>query len=302
MQTFLYWFAKAIVRGIQALPLEFVARLGSFAGRIAYVMDARHRDVAHENLRRAFPEKSSAEIKAILREHFRRLGENYACAIKTAGMDRGEVLKRCEVVGIEKLKTAPDKNRIVAIGHFGNFEIYPLIATCLPNYEGAATYRALKQPAMNRLMEELRNESGCHFFERRTGLRDLMRALTRNNLVLGLLSDQHGGRRGVWAPFFGQQCSTTPAAAVLALRYDAPLNSAICYRVGIARWRIEIGDEIRLRDNGQPRAIEAIVADVNAALEAAIRRDPANWFWVHKRWKPRGKPKAANERFSQEDV
>jgi len=26
--------------------------------------------------------------------------------------------------------------------------------------------------------------------------------------------------------------------------------------------------------------------EVNQAFETAIRRDPANWFWVHKRWKP----------------
>ena len=49
--------------------------------------------------------------------------------------------------------------------------------------------------------------------------------------------------------------------------------------------------------NGQPRPTEEIAADVNRAFEAIIRRDPANWFWVHNRWKPgkwRGsKPEAA---------
>src|SRR5206468_10723715 len=113
----------------------------------------------------------------------------------------------------------------------------------------------------------------------RTGLRELMRALHGKGLLLGLLSDQHGGRKGVWAPFLGTECSTNPAAAVFALRYDSPLNTAICFRVGLARWRVEIGDEIPLVENGAPRSVEAIVADMNAAFEAAIRRDPANWFW-----------------------
>ena len=63
------------------------------------------------------------------------------------------------------------------------------------------------------------------------------------------------------------------------------MHTGICYRVGLARWRIEAGQRIPTHENGQPRALEAIMGDVNRAFEAAVRRDPANWFWVHNRWK-----------------
>jgi lauroyl/myristoyl acyltransferase len=307
MQTLLYWFAKSIVTVLQALPLDFVARLGRAAGAIAYVLDRRHCNVAKANLRRAFPEKSAAEINSVARENFRRLGENYGCAIKTASMSFEQVLLRCELIGLEKLATlarasfigpyeqfteqgtagAAPWNRIVAIGHFGNFELYTVLVRCLPGYCPATTYRGLNQPGLNRLMQELRNQSGCLFFERRSGLSELLNALKRKGLILGLLSDQHGGRRGVWDSFFGIECSTNPAAAVFALRYDSPLNVAICYRTSLAHWRIEVGEEIPIREDGEPRTVQAIMRDVNAQFEMAIRRDPANWFWVHKRWKPR---------------
>ena len=240
MQTLLYWFAKVIVLGIQALPLEIVARGGRIGGAIAHALDARHRKVAHANLRRCFPEKTDAEIQQLVRENFRRLGESYACGVKTAGMKFEDVMKRTELVGLEKLATpargafvgpheeftaqgtpgAAPSNRIVAIGHFGNFELYAMLARCLPGYKHATTFRGLNQPGLNRLLEELRNRSGCLFFERRSGLRELMRLLSQKGVLLGLLSDQHGGRRGVWAPFFGVECSTNPAPAVFALRYD----------------------------------------------------------------------------------
>jgi lauroyl/myristoyl acyltransferase len=54
----------------------------------------------------------------------------------------------------------------------------------------------------------------------------------------------------------------------------------------VGRWRVEIGAEIPTLEGGRPRPIEAVMLDVNRAYETAIRRDPANWFWVHKRWKP----------------
>ena len=175
---------------------------------------------------------------------------------------------------------------IVAIGHFGNFELYARLGNLVPGFECATTYRALKQPHLNRLFQSLRERSGCRSFERRTEAAALKAALNTRKILLGLLADQHAGQRGISAPFFGQPCSTTPAPAVLALRYGCPLHTGICYRVGLGRWRIEAGNAIPTRDGDQPRPLEAITLDINQALEAAVRRDPANWFWVHKRWKP----------------
>ena len=62
---------------------------------------------------------------------------------------------------------------------------------------------------------------------------------------------------------------------------------AICYRTDLARWRIEVGPVIPTHDEqGQERTIEAIILDVQREYEVEVRKDPANWFWVHRRWKP----------------
>ena len=71
----------------------------------------------------------------------------------------------------------------------------------------------------------------------------------------------------------------------MAMRYDCGLYAAICYRVALGRWVIEIGEPIPTRQNGKLRSAEAITRDINRAFEAAVHRDPANWFWVHNRWK-----------------
>ena len=86
-------------------------------------------------------------------------------------------------------------------------------------------------------------------------------------------------------PFFGRDCSTSAAPAVFALRYDCVLFVGICYRVGLARWRLEGSKAIPTHSDGHARPTDAIMRDVNAVFEAAVRRDPANWFWVHNRWK-----------------
>jgi lauroyl/myristoyl acyltransferase len=141
---------------------------------------------------------------------------------------------------------------------------------------------------LNRLLQRLRQRSGCLFFERRFDGPALKALMSQPAVVLGLLSDQAGGQNGLRLPFLGHECWTSPAPAVFALRYDCGLLMGICYRIGLARWRIEASQEIPTRQNGEARSLAAIMADVNRAFEAAVRRDPANWFWVHNRWKSRG--------------
>jgi KDO2-lipid IV(A) lauroyltransferase len=138
---------------------------------------------------------------------------------------------------------------------------------------------------LNRIILSLREKSGTLYFERRTEANALKTVMNKDGILLGLLSDQHAGSNGLWLPFFGRECSTTAAPAVFALRYDCPLFTAICYRVGLAQWRVEVGDEIPVIEGGRRRSPTDIMRDVNAAFETAIRRDPANWFWVHNRWK-----------------
>ena len=288
MDTLIYLFGRCVVAILQALPLVWVARLGRALGALAYWLDGRRRRIALDNLTMCFGgEKSPEEICAIAKENFRRIGENFASAVKTAAMTPWQMLPHFDLTLATNIlpheADAGPQSRIVAIGHFGNFELYARFGQFVPVFKCAATYRALKQSALNRILLSLRERSDCRFFERRRDGAALKAAMNDTGLLLGLLADQSS--KGVRVPFLGHDCDTSTAPAVFALRYNCPLHTAICYRIGLAKWRIEVGDEIPARANGQARPIRDIMLDVNHAFEAAVRRDPANWFWVHRRWK-----------------
>lgn len=290
MDTLLYIVARTVIAILQSLSLRTVARLGRIGGGMFFILDARHRNVALQNLKAAFTEKSDAEIHALAKENFKRIGENFACAVNTAGMTTERVKEILTVVGNDKflsLNTPEHKKSFVfAIGHFGNFELYARCMFAVSGYKFATTYRGLRQPSLNRLLQSLREQSGCIFFERRTEAEALKAAMNEGGILLGLLADQHAGDKGLRLPFFGHDCSTSSAPALLALRYGCPLFTSICYRTELGKWRVEVGDEIPTHENSKPRPIADIMLEVNRAFEAAIRRDPANWFWVHNRWKP----------------
>lgn len=289
MATLVYWFFLAVIGFLQRLPLVWVAHLGRMGGAAAWILDRRHRRMILANMRAHLPEIPEADIPRLARENMLRIGEAYASATRTGCMTVDEVREVCETHGVDRLAAAaarnPLGNCVVAIGHFGNFEVNAILARGAGNFIPATTYRGLKQPALNKLLLRLREKSGCRYFERRTEAKELMRALSNGRLLLGILSDQSAGLGGAWLPFLGRECSTTTAPAVLALRYNAPLFTAVCYRTSPGRWSIEVGEEIPTHVGGAPRPVEDLMLEVNRAFEVAIRRDPANWFWVHNRWK-----------------
>ncbi len=301
MDTLLYLLARVLISGVQGLPLLWVARLGRAAGAIAYVLDARHRRIARDNLQLAFgADRSARELARLNREHFRRLGENYACAIRTAAMSVDEIGRHLRFSGTDQFLT--DRNEhgprscVIAIGHFGNFELYARYPQFEPAFRGAATYRGLRQPGLNRLLKSLRERTGCMFFDRRTDAAALRAAFTERGFMLGLLADQHAGRHGIRLPFLGRECSTSPAPAIFARRYNARLFTAYCFRNQLAHWSFEVGREIPLRDQGRLRSVVELTQDINQDFERAVLRDPPNWFWVHNRWKSipaRPRPAAA---------
>jgi lauroyl/myristoyl acyltransferase len=290
MSYLVYLMVRALLWLLRLLPLRCIARLGRAGGALAYALDRRHRRVAVDNLTQCFGDsKTQEEIKALARENFKRIGENFAAAVKTSSMNEAAIRQCVEMVGAEHVLTSAKEGqpqgKIIAIGHFGNFELYARCNYFVPGLQFATTYRGINQPLLNRILQDLRNQSGCLYFERRSEGGALRHALQEQRIMLGLLVDQHAGDHGLRVPFFGRDCSTSPAPGIYAQRYHLPLHMAICYRVGLGRWRIELGEEIPTFEGGEPRSSEAVAADINKAYETAIRRDPANWFWVHRRWK-----------------
>ncbi len=291
METVVYLLAHCIVSMASFTPIICLAWLGRQIGHIAWYLDGRHRKVAIDNISAAYPKMNRLEAKDLAKLHFRRLGETYACILKTGGMNAKQIKKVLTIEGYERIEEImmhdPKANIILAIGHYGNFELFSWIKLGAPSAQIATTYRALRQPKLTELMLKLRAKSGCLYFERRTEGAQLKETMKQPHIMLGLLADQNAGEGGLWLPVFGRETSVSPAPAVFAQRYQCRLFPSACFRISAGHWKIELGEEIPVKENGQRRSTEAITRDIIEAQEKTIRRDPANWFWVHNRWKPR---------------
>ncbi len=284
---FLCAVARTALGVINLLPFSWALRFFRFLGEIVCWFDVRHRRVAMENLERCFGDRKSAkERRQIVHENFRRLGESLGGAVKSALADPSELKPRVEVIAPEDFSAKhPPRSRIIAMGHFGNFELLAHVDQFLPGYRSATTYRGMRYPALERLVKSVRARSGCLYFERRNEAKEFRSVLKERGMLFGIAADLCTRSGSLRLPFLGHECWTTTAPAVFALRYRYPLHVAVCHRTAIGRWSVEVSEEIPTRVGGVARPIAEIMMDVNRVLEQAIHRDPANWFWMYNRWR-----------------
>jgi KDO2-lipid IV(A) lauroyltransferase len=134
------------------------------------------------------------------------------------------------------------------------------------------------------VVERFRRRSGVELITRRRGLREILDALRQGRLV-GILLDQNVSRgQGAFVPFFGVPASTSRSLAVIALRTGAPVLPVFIRRQPDGRHRVEIEPALAAPPDGD---VVAFTASFNGAIEAAIRKAPEQWFWLHRRWKTR---------------
>ena len=129
-------------------------------------------------------------------------------------------------------------------------------------------------------MRRDRARLGLELFERKEGFVQACQFIRKGGGV-GVLVDQHAGDAGLWCPFFRRLASTSTLPATLALRTGAWLVPAAVYTDGVARWRCVIREGMK----AQGQTAQTVTVRINEILEKQIREQPADWFWVHNRWK-----------------
>jgi lipopolysaccharide heptosyltransferase II len=284
MDYCIYLVYRIFSGAIALLPLTAGFRLGRGLGWIAYYLAAPYRRLVMRNLRIAFEgEKSADELRGLAREHFATLGANLFASFKLATMSRDAISARVDIQNMEALHKAaePGKGVVLVLSHLGNWELLAHIVPHGPPGRLVGTvYQPLGNPYFDGHVNAARARFGLVPFNRRLGFGAPIKFL-REGGVACVLVDQHAGDGGIWTPLFGRLASTSPLAATMAVRTGAPLVAVAVYSTGCARWRLVVSEPLPRETNDPDR----LTAEINLALEKEIRVSPADWFWVHARWK-----------------
>ncbi len=285
---FEYAVVAAVALVIRVLPWAAVRASGGFLGTLFYLFDRPHRRVAIDNLARAFPARTSSEIRALAHGVFRHFGRMLFELLKFSTLQHHRMLERVEFEGTDRVREAYAGGRGVFFltGHFGCWEINGIVHALHVEPIGVMA-RRLDNPYLNALLERVRQCTGNWVIYRKGGLRRMLRTLEAGRGI-AILIDQHmHGPEAVPVDFFNRPAATTTVLGSLALRTGAPVIPVFTVPLPGGRYRVVYEHAVEPPSDGSPEALRAFTQRCTDVLEMYVRRYPTQWLWMHRRWRDR---------------
>jgi KDO2-lipid IV(A) lauroyltransferase len=273
---------------IASIPQKYIAGVGGSVGMLAYILDRRHRRIVRRNLQFTHPEWPGESIRKLSKRVFQNIGITFLEICQMTCFSREDVLRKVRIRGEENLLNAirSPKGVIMISAHLGNWEMAPLLVSCYLQKPLVLVARQIQSKTLGYWIHRLRVRFGNIVLDKKRALPKMARTL-RKGRALGLLIDQGTTlSEGVEVSFFDRTVTATPAAALLARRYDAPVLPAFCIREADATLTLVAEPPLALKRTEDLRAdLRENTQIMTSAIEKAVKAHPEQWFWFHKRWK-----------------
>jgi len=273
------------IRALARLPFGVLYRLTAAIMWLLRTVLRFRVVVARDNLRRCFPERSEAEIDALLDQYYRQLSQVAAEFIKMADMSADELRAHLQVQNVERVDAETRAGRSVLLlgAHQCNWE-WTLQATVL--YLGVpieAAYKPLHAARFDRELRKLRCRYGAHLIAAKKLVREVVRRRGQLHAV-ALHADQmpaSSGRRQ-WLEFLGRDTAFYPGPAEIARMTGYAAFFVPMRRLSRGQYQVDFLPICAAGERLDPAVFTARYASL---VEEMIRANPADWTWVHRRWK-----------------
>jgi KDO2-lipid IV(A) lauroyltransferase len=281
-----------LLRLFTFLPYAITVHAGYGLGWLAARIPHNRARVVKTNLRLCFPNLSETEIDDLAIEHWKLFGRSV--------VERSRVWlgTRKQILSFVTVRSEVDLNakrpRILVNPHFvgleGGFMALSALSKDNPWPNGVGLYQKMKNPLLNQKMVEWRDRFGGKSIERQHRLRDLLRELKGGNFAIIAPDIDLGPQDSIFVPFFGIQTSTIDSVSRLSKLTNAEVSLMTTtlnkdrkgYTCIISKELPDFPSDDPVKDT----------ARLNQYIEELVRKRPAEYYWVHKRFKhrPPGEP------------
>lgn len=279
LPVFLLWL-------LHFLPLSILARLGNGLGIVLFAVARSRRHIVEVNLRLCFPELDEGPRRQLAVEHFQALARSLL-ERSLLWWSRPERLRALlSMEGEEHLRQMVATGRPVLLltPHFVGLDAGG--AAIAMRFNCASIYIAQPNPVFDRLLLRGRQRFGDQLLlSHKDSIRVSVKAMKAGRPLYYLPDMDFHSRDSIFVPFFGVSTATITGLSRLArLAGAAVLPCVTRILPGGAGYRVTIGEP------WQDYPTDDVVADtarMNAWIESAIRTMPAQYYWVHRRFKTR---------------
>ena len=287
-----YLALRIIIVFLSLFDIETNLNTACYLGRMLWKHYHRGRNRALDNLRASFPEKSEKWIwKTGQRsfEHIAMLAIDVLFTPRLIKKHSWHEYSRYKNAERTKWLMQEGRGLLMVTGHYGNFEIIGYLMG-LFGFNIYSIARPLDNKYISRYLYGVRERVGQTILDKK-GAAKMMEQIVSSGATLCFIADQDAGRKGIFVDFFGRKASTYKSIALVAVIQQIPIVIGYCRRID-NRFYFEIGaNRIIFPEEwaDKEKPLEWITAEYTKAIEAFIREDPSQYWWLHRRWKHRPK-------------
>jgi Kdo2-lipid IVA lauroyltransferase/acyltransferase len=271
------------------LPFFLSLKIGESMGALLFHLWKNRRTIAVENLRGAVLRGAviiDSTPETVIKQNFKNMGKSFVEIVKIYFGLGKKIFDRVEVQGADNFRTASAKKAgvIFITGHCGNWELNPAVLAMKVTKVNAVA-RVQNNPFLNSIIERTRGRYGNKTIYKQGALKKILLALKRNETV-GILMDQSVVRsEGVTAEFLGKKDHIMKTPAIIARKTGSPVLPVFIRRRNGGHV-LEIGKEIELDASADyEQAVHNDTVRFSGCIENYIKKNPAEWLWMHRRWK-----------------
>lgn len=300
IDNLIYTLIKILVRFLALMPRPWIKPVSRALGRLWFKLDKRHRDIALDNLSHAYgKEKSPDEIRQIGQDTFIHLASVMLELPHLFKLDSTNLKSFVRFSGLNHVYKAlrEDKSLVFLTAHYGNWELMAISAAQRMGIPIHVMVRPLDLAPADRVLTEMRSHTGNVVLDKDKSA-NAVAGLLKNKQAVGILLDQNASwYEGVYVPFYGRICCTNKGLAIFAIRHGATVIPAFSRKQPDGLYEVEFQPALTLIRTGNiGKDVEANTAMFNKVMEDAIRKDPTQWLWVHRRWRIKDIPERARKK------
>jgi KDO2-lipid IV(A) lauroyltransferase len=275
-----------MLRVLQHLPMALLVPIGRAFGAVLYAFAARRRHIARRNLALCFAQMPAPAREAVVREHFALLGRSLVerALLWYAPVER--LRRLIHVEGDVELAARSTRPVMWLVPHFLGLEVAGAAVQLFQPRVVVDIYQPQRSPYFDRVLKQGRLRFGrAEAYPRGTPIRQVMARIREGQPFFNMPDQDFGPRESVFVPFFGVSAATLVAPARMARMLDMVVQPVVVDMLpGSEGWRVRFLPPLQGFPSDDARAD---AARMNAFVEEQIRRDPAQYLWVHKRFKTR---------------
>jgi KDO2-lipid IV(A) lauroyltransferase len=192
---------------------------------------------------------------------------------------------------VERIKWMMAERRplLLVAAHYGNFEIMGYLLGEF-GFDVYSIARPFDNRFLNKYLYDVRQRKGQKIIDKK-GASEMMERIVRQGSTLCFIADQNAGKKGIFVDFFGRKASTYKSIGLLAIQYNLPIGVGVSRRIDnrfffeMEAARLIMPEEWKDKDD----PLMWITQEYTKAFEESIRKDPTQYWWIHRRWKTRPK-------------